>query len=99
MGAASGLITSPCTTPILGAILFYVASTKSILWGSVLMFSFSMGMGLLLLLVGTFSGFLSSLPRPGGWMEKVKKFLAFLLIFIGEYFFDKDRADDVGDYF
>ena len=89
IGAASGLITSPCTTPILGAILFYVASTKSILWGSVLMFSFSMGMGMLLLIVGTFSGILTSLPKPGAWMENIKKFLAFLLILIGEYFLIK----------
>ena len=89
VGAASGLITSPCTTPILGAILFYVASTKSILWGSVLMFSFSMGMGMLLVIVGTFSGILTSLPKPGTWMEKIKKFLAFLLILIGEYFLIK----------
>ena len=75
VGCASGLITSPCTTPVLGAILFFVGSTKSVLWAVVLMFSFSMGMGLLLLLAGTFSGLLTSLPRPGNWMKVVKKFI------------------------
>lgn len=89
VGAASGLITSPCTTPILGAILIYVASTKDIMWGIVLMFSFSMGMGMLLLLVGTFSGLMSTLPRPGGWMEILKKILGLALIGIGEYFLIK----------
>jgi len=89
VGAASGLITSPCTTPILGAILIYVASTKNVIWGIILMFSFSMGMGMLLLLVGTFSGLMSTLPRPGGWMEILKKILGLALIGIGEYFLIK----------
>ncbi len=89
VGAASGLVTSPCTTPIMGAVLLYIATTKNVLWGSILMFSFSMGMGLLLVLVGTFSGLVSTLPRPGKWMEVVKKFLAFTLIGIGEYFLIK----------
>lgn len=89
VGGASGLITSPCTTPILGAVLFYVAKTKSIFSGIVLMFSFSIGMGILLILVGTFSGLITSLPKPGVWMERVKKLLGFVLIGIGEYFLIK----------
>lgn len=89
VGGASGLITSPCTTPILGAVLFYVAKTKSVISGIVLMFSFSFGMGLLLILVGTFSGLLTTLPKPGKWMERLKLILGLFFIGVGEYFLIK----------
>ncbi len=89
VGATSGLVTSPCTTPVLGAVLIFVAKTQNILWGAVLLFSFSLGMGLLLLIVGSFSGFLASLPKPGKWMQVVKMLFGLGLIAIGEYFLIK----------
>ncbi len=89
VGATSGLVTSPCTTPVLGAVLIFVAKTQNVLWGAVLLFSFSLGMGFLLLVVGTFSGIMASLPRPGGWMEFLKKSFGIALIAVGEYFLIK----------
>lgn len=86
LGIFSGLVATPCMTPILGAILFYVATKQNILFGASLLFIFSMGMGFLLIFIGTFAGILVSLPKPGPWMEKTKKILGFLLIAIGEYF-------------
>lgn len=47
---------------------------------------FALGMGTLLLLAGTFAGFLSSLPRSGRWMEAVRKGFGVFLILVGEYF-------------
>lgn len=86
LGMASGLVASPCTAPILGVILTYVASTQKVLQGGSLLFSFSMGMGMLLLLAGTFSGMLASLPKPGQWMLYIKKGLGLAMIGLGEYF-------------
>jgi thiol:disulfide interchange protein DsbD len=51
-----------------------------------MLFLFALGMGFLLIIVGTFTGVLSSLPRSGAWMEKVKKGFGFLMLAIGEYF-------------
>jgi len=89
VGATSGLVTSPCTTPVLGAVLLFVSRTQNVVWGGVLLFSFSLGMGFLLLIVGLFSGLMVSLPRPGRWMELIKKFFGFALLGIGEYFLIK----------
>ena len=86
LGGASGLVASPCTAPVLGVALTYVATTQNVLQGFILLFTFSLGMGLLLLLVGTFSGVATSLPRPGGWMEILKKCLGLAMIAIGEYY-------------
>lgn len=86
IGAVSGLVASPCTIPILGVILTYVATTQNYVRGGILLFSFSLGMGVILILVGTFSGLLTSIPKPGNWMHRIRKFLGLAMIGLGEYF-------------
>ncbi len=86
VGMASGLIAGPCTAPILGALLAYVGSTGNLLLGASLLFVFSFGMGALLLVVGTFSGILTSIPRSGNWMIIIKKTMGFIMIVLAEYF-------------
>ena len=86
LGAASGVVASPCTAPVLGVVLTYVATTQDVLWGGALLFAFSLGLGLLLLIVGTFSGVLTALPRPGNWMNHLKKGLGLIMILLGEYY-------------
>ena len=86
LGMVSGLVVAPCTAPPLGVLLTYVATTGNVVRGAGLLFVFSMGMGALLLLVGTFSGVMSTLPRSGNWMIWIKKGMAFLIILVGEYF-------------
>lgn len=86
LGIFSGLVASPCITPILGVLLSYVATKQNIFFGASLLFSFSLGMGFLLILIGTFTGILLNLPKPGKWMEAIKKLLAIFLIGLGEYF-------------
>ncbi len=85
-GGISALIAGPCTTPVIGSLLTYVASKQNIVLGFSMLFSFALGLGFLLLLVGTFTGIISSLPKSGGWMTTVKKGFGFFMIFIGEYF-------------
>ena len=88
-GMASGLIAGPCTTPILGILLTYVATTGNILLGAIHLFLFSLGFSVILLLAGTFSGLLATLPRPGHWMVTIKKLLGILMIVLAEYFIFK----------
>jgi len=86
LGLISGLIASPCLTPVLGAILGYLTTKKNLLYGATLLFSFAYGMGLVLILVGTFSAVLLNLPKSGKWMVYIKKTCAFILIGAGLYF-------------
>ena len=86
LGAASGIVASPCTAPVLGVLLTYVATTQNAVWGGVLLFAFSLGLGLLLMVVGTFSGVVTALPRPGNWMNLLKKLLGLIMIALGEYY-------------
>ncbi len=86
LGAASGVVASPCTAPVLGVLLTYVATTQNVALGGSLLFAFSLGFGLLLLLVGTFSGIMTALPKPGNWMNLLKKALGIIMILLGEYY-------------
>lgn len=86
LGLSSGLIVGPCTTPILGAILAYLATKKSIIYGATLLFVYAYGMGLILILAGTFSALLLSLPKLGARMLYFKRFAGMLLVLIGVYF-------------
>ena len=85
-GMAAGLAVGPCTGPVLGTLLLYVASKQNIWHGVSLTFVFSCGLGASLILVGTFSGILSNLPRSGKWLVRVKHLCGIILILAAEYF-------------
>lgn len=86
VGAASGLVASPCTAPVLGVLLTWVGARQEVLLGGSLLFAFSLGMGSLLILVGTFSGLLARLPKSGAWLARIKKILGLAMLGLGEYF-------------
>jgi thiol:disulfide interchange protein DsbD len=86
MGLVSGLVVSPCLTPVLGSILAYLATRKQVFYGSALLFIFAYGMGLILILAGTFSSLLTALPKSGKWMVFVKRVFAVVLFISGAYF-------------
>jgi thiol:disulfide interchange protein DsbD len=72
LGASSGFLAAPCTTPVLTAILAFIAKSQSVGMGLALMVSFSLGLGTLLLIIAAFAGALQILPRSGVWMQRVK---------------------------
>lgn len=90
VGCASGLVVGPCTGPILAVVLASVTATlqdaEGLRYGLVLLdggfklFLFGLGQGALILACGTFSGFLSMLPKAGVWMNWFKKGFALLVL-------------------
>ena len=86
LGLSSGLVASPCLTPVLGSILVYLTTKKNLLYGATLLFSFAYGMGLILVIAGTFSAALVNLPKLGKWMAYIKKVFSMIIIGVGLYF-------------
>jgi len=86
LGLASGFITAPCTVAILGVLLTFIATKQNILFGITLLFSYALGMGFLLILAGTFTGFLTALPKSGMWMKRVQIVFGIFMLALGEYF-------------
>ena len=88
-GMASGLVVGPCTAPVLGALLVYVAARQNILHGASLLFVFAYGVGASLILVGTFTGLLSRLPKSGKWLARIKQICGLVLLIAAEYYLIK----------
>lgn len=85
-GIVSGFVVGPCTAPALGALLMYIGSKQNLLYGILLIFLFSYGIGFSLILVGTFSGLLSSLPKSGVWMVWIKRVCGGVILIAAGYF-------------
>ena len=85
-GAGTGLAVGPCTSPVLGTLLSYVAAKQNIFNGVLLLFIFSTGVGASLILVGTLSGLLIHWPQSGRWLARVKFFCPMVLFVLGGYY-------------
>ena len=66
------IVSFSCTGPIIGFLLVDAASTGSILAPTIGMLGFSAAMAVPFTLFAMFPGWLQSMPRSGGWMDKVK---------------------------
>jgi len=89
-GAISGTVASPCLSPGLVLILNYVTNIATVsigayLEGFFLLFVFGIGSSLPLLIIGTFSGSLTMLPKAGAWMIEIKKIVGIMLISMALY--------------
>ena len=66
LGLFFGVVSSPCATPVLVVILTYVATKGEILYGTALLFTYALGHCLLMLLAGTFTGFVEAFGKKQG---------------------------------
>lgn len=80
IGGVAAVVAAPCVGPVLIALLTWISETRDAFLGFLLTFIFSLGMGVLFLIVGTFSGAISSMPKGGKWMDYIKYFFAALLV-------------------
>jgi len=76
------LVSFSCTGPIVGAILVESAGGQ-ILKPIVGMFGFSLAFAMPFTLFALFPGWLSNLPKSGGWLNSVKVVLGFLELALG----------------
>jgi thiol:disulfide interchange protein DsbD len=80
MGASSAIVAAPCAAPIVVPLMTLVAQEQRVLFGGMLMLSFSLGLGLLFLVLAVSSGLAASMPRPGMWMVTLKKGVGVLML-------------------
>jgi thiol:disulfide interchange protein DsbD len=86
MGMISGFVTAPCSAAVLIVLLTFVASRQNVALGVATLFAFALGMGLLLIVVGTAAGVLAALPKSGVWLERIEKAFGWIFIILAEYF-------------
>lgn len=70
MGILSALTIGPCVTAPLTGALIYIGQTGDAYLGGMALFALGLGMGIPLIIIGTYAGKL--LPKAGAWMNITK---------------------------
>ena len=79
-GIMATILSTPCSAPFLGvALTFALTSTSYTIIGTFM--AIGLGLSFPFILIGIFPGLISFLPKPGMWMENLRKFLGLSLIF------------------
>tara|TARA_A100001037_G_C15136859_1_gene631633 strand:+ start:846 stop:2939 length:2094 start_codon:yes stop_codon:yes gene_type:complete len=78
-GAFATVLATPCTAPFLGTSIGFALSRGAFEIFSIFL-ALGVGMALPFILVALFPALATKLPRPGPWMNGLKKFLALALI-------------------
>jgi thiol:disulfide interchange protein DsbD len=83
LGLVCGIVAAPCTGPVLGTMLPWIAQTRSVAMGTIVGLAYSLGLGLPFFLVGAFA---VSLPKGGKWMLGVKSFFGIVMLVVALWF-------------
>ena len=83
VGFVSGLIAAPCTGPVITVLLAWVGTSKDAGFGALSLFVYSLGLGVLFWIVGTFA---ISLPKSGRWLEWVKSLFGVIMLALALYY-------------
>lgn len=85
-GLGTGLVASPCSGPVIAALLGYVALQRSYVAGFGLLLVYGLGMGLLIMLIGAAYGQLAQRLKGGPWILWVKRALGIILLFPAAFY-------------
>jgi thiol:disulfide interchange protein DsbD len=86
MGATSAIVAAPCAAPVVGVAMVWIGQQGQVGLGAAVMFAFSLGLGLLLVILGISAGMAARAPRSGRWTEYVKKGFGIAMILIALFF-------------
>lgn len=89
-GILGGVFSSPCSTPVLIVLLAIVAGKGSLLWGILLMFLYSIGHSILVVIAGTSIGFVGKISADEKYNKLgtvLKALMGTVIVLIGFYMF------------
>lgn len=89
LGAVFALIGTPCSTPILASIMAFASISAKISSAVIMLFLFSIGQGLILILAGFITSKIKTSDKFYQLSEKIMKFSGILLILVSLYIFYK----------
>lgn len=85
LGMSFGLVSSPCSTPVLITLLAWVAGTGNTSLGVVFLLTYALGSVMPLVLVGFFGGWLQRLMAMRQWSGALTQICAVILLSFGMY--------------
>jgi thiol:disulfide interchange protein DsbD len=91
VGMVGGVVAGPCSGPVIASLMVLIGQQGEVGLGAALMLAFSLGMGLIFIVAGTFS---SLMLQPGMWMDTVKKFFG-VLLWLGAIYYVAPHLSEV----
>ena len=85
IGVIFALGATPCATPILAGILGYASITKNMIYSAIILFLFSLGQGVILVLAGLFTSYITKLHKFDKITEIILKISGILMVLCGVY--------------
>src|SRR4030042_6186502 len=98
MGLTLGIVAAPCIGPFIIGLLTMVAQKGDPLFGFLIFFILSLGLGLPLFILSIFAGNLSQLPRSGEWLLWIRRFFGWIMLAVARYFIKTVFPQDLGTY-
>lgn len=89
IGAVFALAASPCSTPVLASIMAMASISSNVLFALCLLFAFSLGQGLIIIIAGFFTGLIKNLKSFAGFSAMFLQFCGWLLILSALYLYYK----------
>ena len=86
MGLILGIVAAPCIGPFIIGLLTMVAQRGDPLYGFLIFFSLSIGLGLPLFFLSMFAGTLGRLPRSGEWLLWIRYLFGWIMLGMAFYF-------------
>lgn len=90
-GILATILSTPCSAPFLGTALTFAFTSNAITIFAVFLM-IGLGLASPFILTGFFPQLVSFIPRPGNWMNTIKKVLGFTLILTVLWLFDVYNA-------
>ena len=90
LGILSGVLASPCATPIMAAIIAFIAASGNLFLGIIMLLMYSLGHSILIILAGTSFGLVEKIAYSdkGQRVGKIlKTILGVIIILVGLYLF------------
>ncbi|MDJ8932945.1 cytochrome c biogenesis CcdA family protein [Clostridium perfringens] len=90
LGILSGILESPCATPIMAAIIAFIAASGNLVIGMIMLLMYSLGHSVLIILAGTSFGLVEKIAysENGKKIGRVlKNILGTIIILVGLYLF------------
>jgi thiol:disulfide interchange protein DsbD len=85
-GLLVGIIAAPCMGPAVLTLLTFVSAQQNMVFGFSLFFVMALGLGLPYLVLGTYSGLLSKLPKAGPWLVWFERLMGTVLLTFGIFY-------------
>ncbi|MSR77169.1 MAG: DUF255 domain-containing protein [Candidatus Omnitrophica bacterium] len=85
-GLIVGIFAAPCIGPPVLALLTWVGALGNPAYAVLVFFTLSLGLGLPYLVLGTFSGLVSKLPKSGVWLLWMERFFGVILLALAAFY-------------